>query len=68
MKQKPDWKDAPEWATWLAMDDDGEGYFYEDPPSKSKDGFWETKDNGSRWEQAEADVDWETTLEERPQQ
>ena len=24
---KPDWKDAPEWANWLAMDDCGWAWF-----------------------------------------
>jgi hypothetical protein len=27
---KPDWKDAPEWANWLAMDSDGDWYWFED--------------------------------------
>jgi hypothetical protein len=29
---KPDWKDAPEWANWLAMDEDGSWYWYESEP------------------------------------
>lgn len=29
---KPDWKDAPEWAKWVAMDDDGDWYWYEEEP------------------------------------
>ena len=29
---KPDWKDAPEWANWLAMDGDRMWYWYEDEP------------------------------------
>lgn len=29
---KPDWKDAPEWANWLAMDKNGEWFWYEDQP------------------------------------
>lgn len=29
---KPDWKDAPDWAMWLAQDDDGEwGWFANEP-------------------------------------
>lgn len=31
---KPDWKDAPEWAMWLAMDMDGEWYWFEKAPVK----------------------------------
>lgn len=29
---KPSWSDAPEWAQWLAMDDDGTWYWFEDEP------------------------------------
>lgn len=29
---KPDWKDAPEWAQYLAMDADGKWYWYEKQP------------------------------------
>jgi hypothetical protein len=38
---KPDWKDAPEWANWLAMDGDGYWYWYQGEPTWSeKDGGW----------------------------
>lgn len=33
---KPDWKDAPEWANWLAMDDDGEWWWFELKPTYKK--------------------------------
>jgi hypothetical protein len=29
---KPDWKDAPEWAQWLAMDPDGSWWWFEHEP------------------------------------
>jgi len=29
---KPEWKDAPEWANYLAMDDDGSWYWFEHMP------------------------------------
>ena len=29
---KPDWKDAPEWANWLAMDENGAWCWYELEP------------------------------------
>ena len=29
---KPDWKDAPEWANYLAMDSDEEWYWHEMEP------------------------------------
>ena len=29
---KPDWKDAPEWANYFAMDPDGRWYWFENEP------------------------------------
>lgn len=40
---KPEWKDAPEWANFLAMDDDGEWYWFEKRPVRS------TEDYVGRW-------------------
>lgn len=34
---KPDWKDAPEWAKWLAMDADGHWYWFEGEPKLRED-------------------------------
>lgn len=34
---KPDWKDAPEWANWLAMDDSGAWYWHEEKPEWLRD-------------------------------
>lgn len=34
---KPDWKDAPEWAKWLAQDDDGWFLWFGDAPYKRGD-------------------------------
>lgn len=36
---KPDWNDAPEWAEWLAMDDDGSWWWHEEEPLLY-DGSW----------------------------
>lgn len=30
--QKPSWKDAPKWANFLAMDQDGTWFWYENEP------------------------------------
>lgn len=38
---KPDWNDAPEWAEWLAMDDDGAWYWYGEKP-ELVNGTWRT--------------------------
>lgn len=29
---KPSWDDAPEWANWLAMDEDGDWYWHKKEP------------------------------------
>lgn len=36
---KPDWKDAPEWAQWLAMDSDGYWYWYSHEPYVITEGW-----------------------------
>ena len=37
---KPDWKDAPEWAKFLAQDKDGSWYWFEKKPFLHTHGFW----------------------------
>lgn len=34
---KPSWDDAPEWAKWLAVDPDGDWFWYENKPE------WDTR-------------------------
>jgi len=29
---KPEWKDAPKWANWLAQDANGDWYWYKEKP------------------------------------
>lgn len=58
---KPDWKDAPEWARWTAMDPDGHWYWFEQQPSYVDEEWCE----GGRF----AKVDFSKgngTLEKRP--
>lgn len=44
---KPDWKDAPEWAQWLAMDGGGRWYWYEMRPTFIvSEGRWMAGRNG----------------------
>lgn len=59
---KPLWKDAPEWAGWLAKDSDGNWCWYEKKPVWSVD-CWIT-DSGK--ECYANDPDPEETLEPRP--
>lgn len=52
---KPNWKDAPEWANYLAQDLDGTWCWYKNEPE-----LWET---GGMWE---ASVDeWEIAKDKR---
>lgn len=61
---KPDWKDAPEWAEYLAMDADGTWFWYEQAPT-ARGGGWDYA--ASRWAFAGASLPiWDETLEPRP--
>lgn len=58
---KPDWKDAPEWANYLTLDDQG-WYWFEDKP-KLYNGSFRTSSGRC----VEADVAYKDTLiESRP--
>lgn len=60
---KPDWKDAPEWARWLAMNDDGVWHWYENAPEL----FWLAWSVGDgKVAIAGRNRDWDLTLEQRP--
>ena len=66
---KPSWKDAPEWAQYLAMDENGQWYWFDKEPSISDNPMW----GCPRWDiligghVREACVPgWRDTLEKRP--
>ena len=61
---KPGWKDAPEWAKYLAMDEDGGWWWHENRPTR--DGYLSWYSNGKR-EYCDLEVpSWRDSLEERP--
>lgn len=61
---KPDWKDAPDWARWLAQDAHGPWFWFENRPRKCTR-VWDAR---GRIEWATTDSKpWTETLEERPQ-
>ncbi|NII73956.1 hypothetical protein FHW84_002529 [Dyella sp. SG562] len=61
---KPDWKDAPEWAKWLAQDDNGKWFWYEVQPDQR---ICSWGDMGGRYQEAlSGDGGWRATLEKRP--
>ena len=63
---KPDWKDAPEWANYLAMDTDKRWFWYENEPELCRYGW--NPANGRMQEAVQGASLWDIkqTLEERP--
>jgi len=67
---KPDWKDAPEWAQWLAQEASGLWWWYQTRPRWVgkiwiADG-WTVKQKVILTGEYHANPDWKETLEERP--
>ena len=56
------WENAPEWANWYAIDDDGCITWFENRPSHN-DSFWYP--DGGRYGTDSLDG-WQSTLQERP--
>ena len=71
---KPDWKDAPQWAQWLAQDWDGTWAWFEKKPIPDEDRrLWHSeKDelaithNWDLFDENEYVENWNNTLEQRP--
>jgi len=64
MENKPNWKDAPEWAKFLAMDENYEWWWYElEPYFIDGLGFWNSLGRSEIAKSLRA----KETLEERPQ-
>jgi hypothetical protein len=63
---KPSWDDptCPEWANYLARDEDGEWIWHEEKPVQKNDCYWMSSGKQSL---ARAQ-NWRETLEERPKQ
>jgi hypothetical protein len=63
LEMKPNWSTAPDFARYLAMDDDGEWYWYEEKPTIELNDIWHTC---GRHQLALCPPSWRDTLEERP--
>jgi len=63
LQNKPSWEDAPEWADWLAQDDDKEWKYLGKNPMKYVDGWAADKIKAAR--SGEVLGDWRDTLEKR---
>lgn len=61
---KPEWKDAAAWASWLAMDSNGDWYWYENEPYRSGN-VWYKRGGDTDLAMAKGDG-WVGSLEERP--
>ena len=61
---KPSWDDAPKWANYLAMDENGTWIWYAAEPFVEGDGWVNQKANS--FEEAKI-AGWKESLEERPE-
>lgn len=65
---KPDWSEAPEWANYMAMDDDGSWYWFEVMPQydEEQNCWFEDSINGQVKSAKISDMDGKNSLERRP--
>ncbi|MGL4752201.1 MAG: DUF3310 domain-containing protein [Aeromonadaceae bacterium] len=68
LQNKPSWKDAPEWAQWLAHDARGYWWWHSDEPTKMSSLCY--SGGGKHMMQCKGHIlgDWRDTLEKRPEQ
>jgi hypothetical protein len=64
---KPDWKEAPAWANYLAMDEYGIWCWFEAKPSARVDGWFQGGISVKTQRLEPYYPDWEATLEQRPE-
>lgn len=65
---KPDWKDAPDWAKYLAQDRDGTWLWSEGELKPSTDGEWKAVNTFLKIQEMRPprNAKWRKTLEKRP--
>ena len=64
---KPNWEDAPSWANYLAMNEDGNWFWWEFQPEKDWHGPMFGWCDGIRSEHAGyPNINWYESLEKRP--
>lgn len=61
---KPNWKDAPEWANYLAQDDDQEWWWFECEPD-TREGYWYSEKGKMQRETDGSESTWKESLEQR---
>jgi hypothetical protein len=63
---KPEWKDAPRWANWLAQDESGIWHWFEFEPEPSYSGMvWDSRPGAIALAYRTVQG-WDKTLEARP--
>lgn len=69
LQNKPSWKDAPEWANYLAIDGDSVWYWHEmDPKTVAGCEYWMSRGQSGIACRGELLGDWRDTLEKRPEE
>lgn len=63
---KPDWKDAPDWAGWLAQDASGAWWWYELEPFIDGDGWFYEEGEAELARYGQCDFPYDGSLEPRP--
>ena len=68
LEWQPDWSQAPEWAGYFAMDEDGEFYYFEQSPSMASCS-WQPQSHGEVGETFNHSYkgNWQDSLRKRPQ-
>ena len=68
LEWQPDWSQAPEWAGYFAMDEDGEFYYFEQSPSMASCS-WQPQSHGGVGETFNHSYkgNWQDSLRKRPQ-
>lgn len=65
MMSRPDWNDAPDWANYVAMDADGDWWWYEGKPEQMQQSWRGPEKMRVREAQPLLEI-WSESLEERP--
>jgi hypothetical protein len=67
LQQTPDWANAPEWAMYRAIDEDGEGYWFEKKPRIVDDiPIWVYGGKSEFFGNFDP-TNWKNSLQQRPQ-
>ena len=64
---KPDWKDAPEWAKYLAMDKNGAWWWYETEPHNTSNNWYPIGNVHYEMYTPSESEEWKKSLEKRPE-